>query len=195
MAGTTHAELANQLGARRGTRVRRGVRSAKEWSISTSRTVPGARIIITSRLRLFPLGLVGGAVLKPNLVPGQQGSRPRDLLYGQAPEKPKTTLPVLRRGGAGCQRKSFGFGASEAKELAASFATALPPPQAGGDHPPCFRRRRTGTGVSQGNTVTACGYRETVRISHGRLVNVFTFTGYIRDVEALHIVDNNRPVL
>ena len=55
---------------------RRGVRSAKEWSISTCRTVPGTGIAITSLLRRFPLGQAGELSLTPTFAPGQQGSRP-----------------------------------------------------------------------------------------------------------------------
>ena len=99
-------------------RVRRGVQAAKEMVISAPRTVLGVKVTITPPGQRFPLGSAGRAVLKPNLMPGQRGSRPGICIKAK-PRKAETTIPVLRWAHCPRQRKSAGFRAPGDKVLAA----------------------------------------------------------------------------
>ena len=94
-------------GTMRGIRERRGARSAKEWSISTCRTVPLSEDRSSPRaVRQFPLGPVGeSGRSNPTLCPGNRDHAPGICSMAKPRKKPKAVLPVLRPGGAGCQRK------------------------------------------------------------------------------------------
>ena len=84
---------------------------------------------ITSRLRQFPLGPVGGAVLEPNLVPGQQGSRPRDLLYGQTPEKAENSAPSIAVGRRLMSTQNGRNPGSRTQSASRRLSAEEPPPQ------------------------------------------------------------------
>ena len=104
-------------GAMRRKRPHQSVRAATEMVIAAPRTVLGAKVTITPPWQRFPLGPAGRASLKPNLMPGQQGSRP-GICSMAKPRKAETTIPVLRWAHGPCQRKSTVFRAFRAKVIA-----------------------------------------------------------------------------
>ena len=117
--GGRQALSRRRLWARRRVRAGRGVRSAKEWCISTCRTVPGTGIAITSPLRLFPLRPVGESFARTQPHARATGITPPGFASGPNPGKSrKPCSQVLRPYAADCQRKSAGFRASGAKVLA-----------------------------------------------------------------------------
>ena len=76
-------------------RVLRGVRSAKEWFISTCRTVPGTRIVITSPCGDSLLGRSGEQCSNPTSCPGIRDHAPGIYVWAKPRKKPKTTHPSI----------------------------------------------------------------------------------------------------
>ena len=76
----------------------------------------------------IPSWASGRAVLKPNLVPGQQGSRPRDLLNGQTPEKAKNSAPSIASGRRRLSTQIGRIGGIGAQSASGLLAAGVPPP-------------------------------------------------------------------
>ena len=75
-------------------RIRRGVRLAKEWLVSNSRTMPEKEIAITPPLRrCSPWKRFGRAVLDPYLRSRAREQNPRFPLMAK-PEKPNNELSI-----------------------------------------------------------------------------------------------------